>query len=342
MKKLTGTDSTNLLAGSLFYGTGGGGNPMRAKQIMQSLSQAKALPAVIRSEDLNTHGVCITGFPVGGLTADVISKKLLTNMLIQYQMMFNQPVQAIIPVEIGPLSLAVSMELASILRLPIVDADVVGGRSTPEVFLETITLFSIPRTPLLTFNAQGKYKTLTKNVSYQQEEQFLRSFAATSGGFAYVFGYPLTKQAILLSVAQNTVSRAILVGRMIQEKTLADNLNRIKAKKLFSGTISAIKQIDQKGFSSQMVEMTNQKQKAKLYVKNENIIFWIDNMVALTCPDLIVLINNNNLPIFNEDIRIGMRISVLGVKSVPLWRTTKGKQLFHPSMFGFTVSQVLL
>ena len=263
-------------------------------------------------------------------------------MLARYQSILKQPVQAIIPVEIGPLSLAVSMELASILHLPVVDADVVGGRSTPEVFLETITLFSIPRVPLLVFNAEGSYETLTKTVSYKKEERFLRSFAAKSGGFAYVFGYPLKKQTILTSVAQNTVSQAIRVGRMIRQKTLTDNLSFINAKTLFSGTVSAIKKIDQEGFSAKDVTLVNQKQKARLYIKNENIIFWIDNKIVLTCPDLIVLVDKNYFPVSNEYIHSGMRVTVLGAKTVPLWRTAKGKRLFHPSLFGFTIPQVLL
>lgn len=342
MKKIIPSDVTHLLTGALFYGTGGGGNPIRAKQIMQSLSQNNALPALIGPKDLNTLGVCITGFPVGGLRADIISNELLRTMLARYQTMFDQSVQAIIPVEIGPLSLAVSMELGSILRLPVVDADVVGGRSTPEVFLETITLFSIPRTPMLVFNAKGNYKTLTKNVSCQREEQFLRSFAVKSGGFAYVFGYPLTKRVILRSVTQSTVSQAMRVGSLIRRKMLSKNLTKIGATTLFSGTISSIKLMKQSGFSSKFVEIKNGKQKAKVYIKNENIILWINDKVSLTCPDLLVLMNNDYFPVFNEDLRVNMQVSVLGVKSVPLWKTPKGKKLFHPSLFGFKIPQVLL
>lgn len=342
MKKIKKSDISALVNGSLFYGTGGGGSHTRARQILLSMAKNKSLPSLVGPQELQNNGVCITCFSVGTLRADVISSELMRTMLTLYQGTLNQTVQAIIPVEIGPLSLAVSMQLASILRLPIVDADVVGGRSTPEVFLETITLFSIRRTPLLVFNAQGKFKILTKNVSYQKEEQFLRSFAAKSGGFAYVFGYPLTKRNIMRSIAQNTVSRTMQTGRMIQKKTLANNLNRIKAKRLFSGTIDAIQRIDQEGFSSKIVEMKNQKQKAKLYIKNENIIFWIDNSVALTCPDLIILVNNIYRPIFNEDIRIGMQVSVLGVQCVPLWRTVKGKRLFSPKTFGFSFRPKLL
>ena len=342
MKTLINTDMKNLLAGGLFYGTGGGGNPMRAKEILESLSRNNALPGLIEAKNLNSRGVCITGFPVGGLKAEAISRELMETMLMRYQTILKQPVQAIIPVEIGSLSLAVSMELASILRLPVVDADVVGGRSSPEVFLETITLFSIPRTPLLVFNAPGKYQMLTKNVSYQKEEEFLRSFAARSGGFAYVFGYPLTKQVILRSVAQNTVSQTLRVGRMIANRTLSKNLTKINALKLFSGTISNIKSIKQRGFTSKILEIKNGAQKAKIYIKNENIILWIDDAVILTCPDLIVMTDDSYFPLFNEFLRLNTRVTILGAKSAPLWRTPKGKRLFSPKTFGFPFASALL
>ena len=342
MKQLKRTDIIPLISGSLFYGTGGGGSPKRAKQILLEISKKNPLPSIIKTAYLNTNGICITGFPIGNLQSDVIDNRLFQTMLNKYQAFLDQIIQAIVPVEIGPLSLAVSVQLASTLQLPLVDADIVGGRSSPEVFLETITLFSIPRTPLLVFNAQGAYKMLTNKSTYQKEEFFLRSFAKKSGGFAYVFGYPLTKKAILRSVSQNTVSRAIIVGNMITRKVLLKRSTKVGAKKLFSGKIISIKKIAQEGFSSKIVEMTNRKQKSQLFIKNENIIFWINNQVILTCPDLIIMVNKDYYPVFNEDIKIGMKITVFGVKSVKLWRTPMGRELFSPKTFGFSFKPKLL
>ncbi|KKU80927.1 hypothetical protein A2875_03670 [Candidatus Gottesmanbacteria bacterium RIFCSPHIGHO2_01_FULL_46_14] len=342
MKTLTQANIDILLTGALFYGTGGGGNPERAKQIMRSIAKNKALPSLISSSELPSGAICITGFPVGGLKSDKIPLNVFNKMLKYYRNILKKKISAIVPVEIGPLSLAVSLQLASSLRLPLVDADIVGGRSSPEVFLETITLFSIPRTPLVVFNAQGAYKTLTRTSSYQDEERFLRSFAADSGGFAYVFGYPLSKKSILVSVTPGTVSQAIRVGRMIQEGLLASNLKNIGAEKIYQGTVGAIEPITQQGFASKFIDMQNGRQTARLFAKNENIILWINKKVALTCPDLLVLVNNAYVPIFNENLRIGMPVIVLGIKSVPLWRTQKGKWLFSPKTFGFPFQPVLL
>ncbi len=342
MKYMSDEDLSSLSQGSVFFGTGGGGDPVRAKILVDSLCERSAIPELITTRELDPSGVCITGFPVGALRSDVIGPDLVRSMALKYQAIIRSTVQAIIPVEIGPLSLATAMELASLLSLPILDADIVGGRSTPEVFLETITLDAIPRTPLIVFNALGKYAVRIANATYKEEERFLRAFASRSGGFAYTIGYPLTRRAIQSSIAHDTVSDAMRIGKMITRGVLMRNLQEIGAKELYSGTIRSVNTMNESGFSVKYIEFQNTNDSAKVYAKNENLILWINDTVRLTCPDLIIILDAHNYPIFNEDLSTGMNVNIIGVKSNKLWRSRKGIRLFSPNTFGFPFKPVLL
>ncbi|MBU1322949.1 DUF917 domain-containing protein [Patescibacteria group bacterium] len=334
MKLISKKDLFNLLTGSIFYGTGGGGSPQLAKKIYQSLP--KNQPIKLKSlNEFKSDNLFITTYTVGGLSQQLIKKSIINQAQLIYQKCLNKKIFGIIPVEIGPLSLALAIKMASNLNLPLVDADFVGGRSTPEVFLETITLFNLPRTPLLVINNQGKYQILKKSKSYLEEELFLRKFAEKSGGFALVLGYPITQQMASKTLVTKTVSLAIKTGKKLNQKKPVGQL-------LFQGKIYEIKLLNQGSFTTKLIKIKNNNILAKLYLKNENLIFWLDNKPVLTCPDLIILLDQNNMPIFNLDLKLNQKISVVGLPAADLWRSQKGLKLFNPQLFGFNYKPKLL
>jgi len=321
-----------LLSGSTFYGTGGGGDPKLAEKIYRSLKRPVKLRKI---NDFTANEIFITTYTVGGLNQQLIKRKIIAKSLSIYQKLINQKISGIIPVEIGPLSLALSVNLAGKLNLPLIDADFVGGRSTPEVFLETISLFNIPRAPLLVINNLGKYKILMRSKNYLAEEKFLRQFADKSGGFALVLGYPITQKVAKKSLCQKTVSLAIKTGEKI-------NQGKLVGKLLFQGKITTIKDIKQNGFTSKIMEIKNKQDLGKLYLKNENLIFWLNNKPLLTCPDLIILLNKNNLPLYNLNLKKNLIVKVVGLPAQSLWRTKNGLKLFNPKLFGFNFAPKLL
>lgn len=342
MKRLTTTTLNNLLVGTIFYGTGGGGSPSLAKAMYQRLAVRKRSLILEPISAFAPNDMLMTTFPVGGLEPQDVPDQYLRRALAMFQRRCKAPIAGIIPVEIGPLSVAVAAKLATQLELPLIDADVVGGRSTPEVFLETITLFDIPRTPLVVVNASGEYGILEKSSSADFEEDFLRSFANKSGGFAYVFGYPMTANVVRKAVTGGTVTQAMEAGRLINSNQLLNSIKSVKGEILFSGTITSIRSQKQSGFTSRYIEMKNKTREATVYVKNENLILWIDGKPSLTCPDLIVLLDKIGKPLFNLDLRTGLSVTVIGIKACPLWRTAKGKKLFCPKTFGFPFNPKLL
>lgn len=342
MTILTPTDFSALLIGSTFFGTGGGGSPAEAQVSYDRLSAAGAQIRLNTFSDFSDDDLIITIFAVGSVTATGDHTQPVKKALARLEQELQGKIAGIIPVEIGPDAVAMVLDTAFKLGLPVVDGDIVGGRSTPEVFLETITLFNIPRTPAAIAAMDGSCEVLQRADSAKQEEQFFRSFAAAHGDQAYIVGYPMRIRQVKQAITPGTISRAVQAGRAIQSGKIESYVTDQGGKTLYSGTITNIQDTQQPGFTTQRVELKNPEQVASLFVKNESLILWVENTVMLTCPDLLILTDKNNQPIYNADLRHGLEVNVIGLPASPLWRSPAGIELFQPKTFGFKILPTLL
>ncbi len=339
MKKVNIND---LVVGSTFFGTGGGGSPIFAHKYLKKLILEGDLPDLKAIEDFPKNSLFVSGFGVGNLAQNDSTKSLIKKCVNELQEYLKQKITGVIPVEIGPLSINDAFELAACIEVPVVDADVVGGRSAPEVFLETITLFNIPRTPSVVANTKGDTALLIETMSYKQEEKFYRDFSKLNNCTAYVLGYPLSKKQIQKTCEQKTVTTAIKIGNLLNQNQMQEALELINGIKLYEGVVTNIKEIDNSGFTEKYIYLEGDTFKAKLYIKNENLVFWLNEEPILTCPDLIILCSSDGKAIYNTDIKLGENISVIGAPARKLWRTEAGLKLFSPKKFGFSFDPVLL
>jgi len=341
MRKILPSDIEALLVGSTLFGTGGGGTPLEAREIYSDLFAATAELPLASLEDIPTDGVLVSAFGVGSAAgrADVGAVSRAFNALAERM---QKRIHGVVPVEIGPKSIATAAFLAHGLGVPTLDADIVGGRSTPEVFLETITLYDIPRTPLAVANERGEVELLCERVSPLEEERFLRDFAARSGGQAYVVGYPLSPADLERAVETGTVSAALEAGQSIiagDRQWLSD---RFGMRSVFSGAITAIVPRETSGFLSFDIVVRNSADEARVFIKNENLIVWRNGEVTLTCPDLIVLLNRVGRPLYNTELTVGLEVEIVGLPAAPRWQTVAGRELFNPRTFGFDAPVRLL
>ena len=70
---------------------------------------------------------------------------------------------------------------------------------------------------------------------------------------------------------------------------------------------------------------------AKVYVKNENIICWLNGRAIITPPDLIVVIDKKSLMgMHNGMIKKGDEVAIVGCRASSMWRTKKGQEAILP------------
>src|SRR3990167_10669973 len=142
--------------------------------------------------------------------------------------------------------------MAAALNVPLIDADFVGGRSSPEVFLETISLFNLKRTPAVVTNNQLQSAVLLDSPNPLFEEQFFRNFAINSNNRAYVVGYPMKVKQLNSTIVSKSVSKAYKIGQLLFKFQLNNVLSQYQGKILFK--VNIIRQSNQSnpGFSTKM------------------------------------------------------------------------------------------
>ena len=342
MKQLTKQNYINSILGANLLGTGGGGTIAGAKKILSRIQGNTTLVSL--SELKDTDLIC-TVFGVGGKQAcDPI--KASKAALQAFQNTFNKRVSGVIAVEVGAMAVANALFIANKLNIPLVDSDIVGLRSSPEIFVETISLRNLDRTPCAISNGKGDTALLLESDNLKRLETFFRNFAISSGGDAFVAGYPLQVKQIKNLVAKNSISFSEFVGSVLQSTndvvTLAKKTDMIIIGK---GKITKTAVNTTKGFASGTYEIVDGNKKWEVIFKNENLVLLKNNATILTCPDSLCLLDlatftgiNN----FQANNNTGKTIAILGKKALPVWRTKKGKELFSPKKLGLDYKQKLL
>ena len=239
------------------------------------------------------------------------------------------------------LALAETFYLASLMNIPIIDSDVVGGRCSPELFLETISLdTNIKRCPLLYITKNGISEIINEADPYKLE-RFLRLISYNYNSYIYVVGYPMKVKDVFNILNKGSISSSISIGK---STGISNKIKAANAEKIFYGKIFSLEKYDINGFLEGYLKIRGLEdffgKELKIYFRNENLIAWIDERAVVTCPDLISIIDENNLGISNNDLKQHDNVCVLAIPAINLWKTKKGIELFCPRTFGFNIDYI--
>jgi len=84
----------------------------------------------------------------------------------------------------------------------------------------------------------------------------------------------------------------------------------------------------------------------KVYVKNENIVAWLDGVPDAMSPDTIQNLDPKTGDAHKSGAlggyKIGAELAIIGYETSPMWRTPKGIEVFGPRHFGFDFDYVPL
>jgi len=344
-------DVNNLIIGATILGTGGGGDPKEGlRTLMDDINSGRKLELAEASE-LDPESLVICAYFCGSIAAPeekekrlVFNERCMMKGLRIMEKRLGRRISAIIPTEIGGGNTAVALHLASILGVPTLDGDQVG-RSAPELNQSSYIIHGIKAVPSIILDPCGNIVVVEDYVDVSSYESIARSLAVAFGGFVLVMDSPVAVKEAERVAVNNTVSRAINLGEAIM-KAKEYGKNPVEAAvdfldgfKVFSGFIMNHSLKVKQGFLVGEVEIKGTDEWKgsifRIWVKNENIIGWKDGKVAVMPPDLICLIDENGYGITNSEVKIGMKVNVIGARAPEIWRTEKGLELFGPRHFGF-------
>jgi hypothetical protein len=352
MKKLSYQDAVDILVGCTILGTGGGGSLTEGIQAVKKAFDEGHEFNLIDFEEVKDDAYYVNPYFCGSISPDDENEedhRELEYAIEALQEYMNVDFEGIVSIEYGGGNTGQAMAAGARTGKFIVDADA-AGRAVPELQFST---YFVTDKPIYPFSVATKYKDtviFTKVASDARAEELSRMMAVATDNTVGMADHPITGKDLKTSVIPNALSHAGNVGR-IQREALEKNLDPISeivgkcdGKLLFEGIVSEedTEWKIKNGFTVGTIGIEGsgkfKNSTFKVWYKNENMVAWKDGEVALTCPDLICIVDGETgYPITNPNCNPMNKIAVLGFKAHDFWKTEKGLSILNPRFFGFDI-----
>jgi len=254
---------------------------------------------------------------------------------------------AVLRVEGAGATLSALMAAAD-LGVPVVDA-CLSQRARPEIQQQISWLNGIPATPAALVTRFGDEVVIQKATDDYRAEDLARAVAVSSGGGASIAMNPMTADEVRRGTIPNALSDAIKVGKTVREAReqgrdpIAALIEVTGGYKLFQGVVSKAESKGDRGFSWTDAELTGvgpyKGHKYRVFVKNENIVSWLDGKVDVASPDYIYNLNPKTGEAMTGGglggYEVGSEVAMVGVPAPSQWTTQAGIDVIGPRHFGF-------
>jgi hypothetical protein len=360
IRTLTEQEVVDLMVGTAIQGTRGSNTEGMIKQARDLLGSGRMFQVVAMNDlpDDWTIVMAAGGIGGGGAWEHVIERTKKQNLstipnptlsavdaLSKY---LGKKFDAVIRNEAAAATLG-AFTTATALGLPVVDA-CPAGRAKPEVQQSLTFINGLSVTPAALVTRWGDTIIVSKTVDDYRYEDIARSIAVASGGGVSNARGVMSGRDVKRATIHGQLSEAILFGKTVREASAQDRdpiqalLKVSNGYKLFQGKVTKAEEKGERGFTWHDVEMTGTGPYAghtyRVWVKNENIVSWLDGKPDVMSPDLM----------YNLDPKTGWAIAGGGLGGYPVgaevvmvgravlapgFRSAKGLEILGPRHFGF-------
>ena len=352
MRQINAATLDDIARGAAVLGTGGGGDPYTGKLMAQRSLRERGDVSLIDPLELDDDDLIIPAGMMGAPT--VMVEKIprgeeIVNAFKALETYLGRPARATMSCEAGGLNSTTPFTVAAKLRIPLVDADMMG-RAFPELQMSTPTLYGVTATPMAIADEKGN-SAVINTISNRWTETLARTLTIDMGCSAMIAIYPMTGKQVKEACVLNTISLLERIGQTIREarERHADPVDAVRGATngylIWRGKVRDVARRTETGFARGEATILGvdayDGQALRIAFQNEFLIAQTDDMVLATTPDLItVLDDESGEPITTEGLRYGFRVSVLSMPCDPRWRTAQGLAIVGPGYFGYDIPYV--
>ncbi len=324
--KITKYNVDTYIQGSVFFGTGGGLPGDLHQKIFQDLLDS--------TDEINAHpleafpdeAILVSAYGVGDpskIPENFVDK--VREGFAKYKKLTGIKIAGIVPGEIGAEGLA--FQVGACVDLPIVDADLVGGRAAPEIQLDVFSVFGLPIVPVVLYAMNDKSIFLEGNFSAQEIEHISRNFFAQNGDSGFLIGYGMSAGEYKKYAMAGTLSQTMRAGELLHAKNSAGLVSLFDGKIMSEGVIEAVELKSQDGFLVGKIKLAG----GVMEVKNENISFLQKNGSLVQAPDILILLADDGTPIHNTKIAamVGQHVRLIYLPAQGYWNSVIGRELWE-------------
>lgn len=363
IRTLTEQEITDMMLGASIQASRGSDTESMTQRVKEAMNKGRKF-TMIAVKDIPDDWTVVAPAGVGGggaweyVIERVKNQKLpvvedtqmkAIDALSKY---LGKPFNAVIRVEASGATVG-ALLAASALGVPVVDA-CLSARARPEIEQQIPWINGIPSTPAALFTRWGDVIIIQKAVDDYRAEDLSRAIAVSSGGGSSIAMNPMSGKDVKRGTIPGSLTQAILFGRTVREareqgkNPIAALVKVSNGYMLFHGVVRKSEQKGERGFSWADVELEGINEfkghTYKIFVKNENIVTWLDGKPDAMSPDFI----SNLDPHTGDAIKGGglggypmeREIVMVAFPASPMWRTPKGIEVFGPRHFGFDFDYV--
>ena len=363
VRVLTEQELVDMMLGSSIQASRGANTEATVVRLKEAIAQGKTF-SMISVEDVPDDWMVVVPAGVGGggawqhvrdrITAQGIptvpdAQRRAIDALSNH---IGKSFKAVMRVESAGATISALLAAAD-MGVPIVDG-CLSGRARPEIQQQIPYINGIPAYPAALTTRWGDVVIIDRAVDDYRVEDLARAVAVSSGGGSAMALNPMSGADIKRGVLRGSLTEAIRLGRTVREARAAGTdpiaaLIRVtKGYKLFEGRVTKSDDRGDRGFSWSDVEIRGTKDFTghtyKVFVKNENIVTWIDGRPDAMSPDYIANLDPATGDAINPRVLgsypVGQDVVLVGWPASEMWRTPKGIAVFGPRHFGIDLDYV--
>ena len=353
MWQISSDDVESIAIGAGILGTGGGGNPYVGKLRIQTLLKQGYSATVIGLEELADDAL-VTEVGVMGAPTVGVEKLPFGDeprwALEALESYIGQSIDAIICAEIGGANSVEPLVAGAMTSKPVVDADAMG-RAFPEMQMSTHFIYGVPCTPAALVDEKGNRIIFGSLTDPFVLERFARDLCVQMGCVATLAVPVMTGAQARQTAVRRTLTLAKQVGdavrqaRSTKEPVVDAVLVVTGGCELFQGKLIDVQRRTVGGFARGDLWAEGlgayAGERLRIAFQNENLVAWRCNRegretVVACVPDLICILDiESGEPITTEQLRYGLRVSVLGIPCSDKLRTPRALKIVGPQAFGY-------
>ncbi len=350
LRAMTEPDFDALALGAWIMGTGGGGDPYHSLLEMKKLYAGGRRVSLMDPLDLDDEQLVAA---VGQMGAPLVIQEKMTdaNLIAETVRMMERHLSrsfsAIALWEIGGNNSFQPFLGAALLGLPVVDADAMG-RAFPQADMNTFAICDLAPAPWTMVDIRRNSIIFTEAEDWYWMERMTRKACTVFGSVAATCKSPRTGREIKECSILHTVSKAIRIGRLVQEARarhedpIAALLASEGGVRLFQGKVRDIYRRTTEGYlrGTADIEGLGEDRGASftLDFQNEFVIGRRDGAIAATVPDLLCVLDSvSGDALGTETLRYGQRVTVVALPAPALLVSEKGLRHVGPRAFGYDV-----
>lgn len=248
---------------------------------------------------------------------------------------------------------ATALLLGADMGIPTLDGGITG-RAVPEVQQSIPWISGIASVPTAIITPWGDQIIIKHAIDEYRVEDIARAIAVASGDDATITMTPMNGVQIDQGVLSGNLSEAELYGRTVREARAAGEdpiaalIDVAGGYMLFEGVVTQSEERGERGFNWVEAEFAGvdafEGRTYKVFVKNENIVTWLDGELDAVSPDYIYNLDpdsgESTLGIGYGGYVVGEKVAMVGVPAPAQWRSEKGVELIGPRHFGFDFDYV--